>query len=108
MSDLVARFGGKEKVLSCGSVMTEGFQVPMVAWVLGVPTTRVMAPPTNGGAANPQPAEDAPNLVLQTRDTRSAHLLPLLSTWPAVDYHYVGTAGPVHMFTHGCSGTSTS
>jgi hypothetical protein len=108
MSDLVARFGGKEKVLACGSVMTEGFQVPMVAWVLGVPTTRIMAPPTNGGAANPQPAEDAPNLILQTRDTRSAHLLPLLSTWPGVNYHYAGTAGPVHMFTHGCSGTSTS
>lgn len=107
MSDLVARFGGKDKVLACGRVMTEGFQVPMVAWILGVPTTRIMAPPTLGGAANPQPAEDAPNLILQTRDTRSAHLLPLLSTWPSVDYHYAGTAGPVHMFTHGCAGTST-
>jgi len=106
MSDLVARYGGAEKVLACGSVMTEGFQVPMVAWVLGVPTTRIEAPPTNGGAAYAQPAEDAPNLVLQTRDTRSAHLLPLLSTWPTVRYHYVGTRGPVHMFTHAC-GTSS-
>ena len=106
MNDLVSRFGGKEKVLACGSVMTEGFQVPMVAWALGVPTTRVQAPPTDGGAAHPQPAEDAPNVVLQTRDTRSAHLLPLLSTWPSVQYHYAGTAGPVHMFTHGCSGAS--
>jgi len=78
----------------------------MVAWVLGVPTTRIEAPPTNGGAAYAQPAEDAPNLVLQTRDTRSAHLLPLLSTWPTVRYHYVGTRGPVHMFTHAC-GTSS-
>ena len=106
MSDLVARFGGSDKVLACGSVMTEGFQVPMAAWVLGVPTTRIQAPPTNGGAAYPQRAEDAPNLVLQTRDTRSAHLLPLLSTWPSVRYHYVGTRGPVHMFTHAC-GTSS-
>jgi hypothetical protein len=87
-------------------VMTEGFQVPMVAWVLGVPTTRVEAPPAEGGAAHAQQAEDAPNVVLQTRDTRSAHLLPLLSTWPSVQYHYTGTAGPVHMFTHGCSGAS--
>jgi hypothetical protein len=107
MDDLVARFGGADKVLACGSVMTEGFQVPMVAWVLGVPTTRVEAPPADGGADHPQPAGAAPNLVLQTRDTRSAHLLPLLSTWPTVRYHYAGTAGPVHMFTHGCPGTST-
>jgi hypothetical protein len=105
MEDLVARFGGRGKVLACGSVMTEGFQVPMVAWTLGTPTTRIEAPPTNGGAAYPEPAEDAPNLILQTRDTRSAHLLPLLSTWPTVRYHDVGTAGPVHMFTHAC-GTS--
>jgi hypothetical protein len=106
MNDLVKRFGGADKVLSCGSVMTEGFQVPMVAWVLGVPTTRIMAPPTLGGGAHPQPASDAPNLVLQTRDTRSASRLPYLSTWPTVHFHYVGTAGPVHMFTQGCGGGS--
>ncbi|MGZ4171313.1 MAG: hypothetical protein ACXVRN_08115 [Solirubrobacteraceae bacterium] len=106
MSDLVARFGGADKVLACGNVMTEGFQVPMVAWVLGVPTTRIEAPPTEGGAEHPQPASEAPNLVLQARDTRSAHRLPLLSTWPTVQYHYAGTAGPVHMFTHAC-GTSS-
>ncbi len=107
MSELVARFGGERKVLACGSVMTEGFQVPMVAWTLGVATTRIEAPPTNGGAAYPEPASEAPNVILQTRDTRSASLLPFLSTWRSVHYHYVGTAGPVHMFTNGCSGTST-
>jgi hypothetical protein len=106
MNDLVTRFGGRDKVLGCGSVMTEGFQVPMVAFVLDVATTRVQAPPTNGGAANPEPASAAPHLILQTRDTRSAHLLPLLSTWPTVRYHYAGSAGPVHMFTQGCSGGS--
>ena len=107
MNDLIERFGGAGKVLGCGSVMTEGFQVPMVAFVLDVPTTRIEAPPTLGGAEYPQPAEDAPNLILQTRDTRSAHLLPLLSTWPTVHYHYAGTAGPVHMFTQGCAGGSS-
>ena len=101
MNDLIARFGGSGKVLACGSVMTEGFQVPMVAFVLDVPTTRIEAPPASAAA---EPAADAPNLILQTRDTRSAHLLPFLSTWPTVHYHYAGTAGPVHMFTHGCSG----
>jgi hypothetical protein len=107
MSDLIKRFGGAGKVLSCGSVMTEGFQVPMVAFALDVPTTRIQAPPTLGGAAHPQPAADAPNLILQTRDTRSARLLPFLSTWPSVRYHYAGTARSVHMFTHGCPGAST-
>ena len=82
--------------------MTEGFQVPMVAWTLGVATTRIEAPPTNGGAEYPEPASAAPNVILQTRDTRSASLLPFLSTWPSVRYHYVGTNGPVHMFTRGC------
>ena len=33
MNDLIKRFGGADKVLACGSVMTEGFQVPMVAFV---------------------------------------------------------------------------
>ncbi len=93
MSDLVTRFGGADKVLACGSVMTEGFQVPMVAFVLG------RAHHADRGAAHPgrrgqsrSRAAAAPNLILQTRDTRSAHLLPLLSTWPTVHYHYAGTA----------------
>jgi len=104
MSRLVARFGGPAKVLACGSVMTEGFQVPMVAWTLDVPTTRIEAPPT---LADPAHAGPAPDVILQTRDTRSASLLPFLSSWPAVTYRYVATSGPVHMFTNGCSRTST-
>jgi hypothetical protein len=82
--------------------MTEGFQVPMVSWLLDVPTTRVEASPTAGSPPGP-----APNIILQTRDTRSATRLPFLSSWPTVSYHYVGTSGPVHMFTDGCGGTST-
>jgi hypothetical protein len=99
MEDLVARFGGAKRLLACGSVMTEGFQVPMLSWILDVPTTRIEAPPGEGEAAGP-----APNVILQTRDTRSASRLPYLSSWPSVTYHYIGTAGPVHMFTDGCSG----
>jgi hypothetical protein len=101
MNAIIARFGGARKVLACGSVMTEGFQVPMVSWALGVPTTRVEASPLAGSEPGPPP-----NVILQTRDTRSAARLPFLSSWPAVTYHYVGTSGPVHMFTYGCSGTS--
>ncbi len=100
MEGLVARFGGAKRVLACGTVMTEGFQVPMLSWILGVPTTRVEAPPPTGTEP-----EEAPNVILQTRDTRSAARLPYLSSWPTVTYHYIGTAGPVHMFVSGCSGT---
>ena len=32
---IVRNYGGANKLLACGSVMTEGFQVPMVAWTLG-------------------------------------------------------------------------
>lgn len=101
MTALVARFGGAGKVLACGTVMTEGFQVPMVSWTLGVPTTRIEAPPPTPA---PESSAEAPNVILQTRDTRSAHRLPLLRTWPTVVYRYVGTSGPVHMFTRGCTG----
>ncbi len=102
MSDLIARFGGAKRVLACGTIMTEGFQVPMVSWTLGVPATRVEASPVSGEEPGP-----APNVILQTRDTRSAARLPYLSSWPTVTYHYVGTSGPVHMFTSGCSRTSS-
>lgn len=95
MSTLVARYGGAGKVLACGRVMTEGFQVPMVAWTLDVHTIDVGAPAAAGSPPGP-----APNVILQTRDTRSAALLPFLSSWPGVHYHYVGTAGPIHMFTN--------
>lgn len=91
---LVADHGGAAKLLRCGTVMTEGFQVPLVAWTLGVHTMDVEAPPAEGQTVA------APNVILQTRDTRHASLLPYLSTWPAVRYRYAGTSGPFHLFTH--------
>jgi hypothetical protein len=102
LNELVESQKGASRILACGSVMTEGFQVPMVAWYLDVATPRIEAPPDLTpvpGQPKPQPGP-APNVILQTRDTRSAALLPLLSTWPSVHYHYVGTRGPFHMFTH--------
>ena len=53
--------------------MTEGFQVPLVAWTLGVHTLTVEGPP----AAGTRPGE-APNVVLQTRAQTNATLLPIL------------------------------
>ena len=95
MQKLISEYGGPKKVLACGHVMTEGFQVPMVAYYLNTRTAYIGAPPAAG-----DPPGAAPNVILQARDTRSASLLPYLSWWPHVHYHYVGTSGPVHMFTN--------
>jgi hypothetical protein len=66
----VREAGGSGALLSCGAVMTEGFQVPMVAWTLGVHTLRVEATPTNL-VGPPWPA-----VILQTRAQSNSSLLP--------------------------------
>jgi hypothetical protein len=96
VSDIVARYGGAKKLLRCGSVMTEGFQVPLVAWTLDVHTDEVQAPPPAGT----QPSATAPNVILQARASRNLADLPFLSQWPTVHYHYVGQSGPFRLFTH--------
>jgi len=50
MVALIRRAGGAKQVASCGPVMTEAYQVPMVAWYLRLPFTSVAAGPT----VNPQ------------------------------------------------------
>jgi hypothetical protein len=59
--------------------MTEGFQVPLVAWTLGVHTLQIQAPPTG-------PPPPAPNVIFRTRAQRNATPLPQLSDWPNVDF----------------------
>jgi hypothetical protein len=86
MTAAVSRLGGRSKVLSCGSVMTEGFQVPMLAWTLDVHTLTIQASPVLAPGQAPPPP---PNVIFQTRAQRNAHLLPLLSTWPTVHYRLV-------------------
>jgi hypothetical protein len=66
----VAKAGGADALLRCGPVMTEGFQVPMVAWTLGVHTLRVEAEPSEL-AGPPWPA-----VILQARAQSNATLLP--------------------------------
>ncbi len=80
----VARLGGARRVLACGNVMTEGFQVPLIAYVLDVHTDDVAASPLGPSQAGP-----APNVIFQTRETRHAHLLPPLTDWPATAYRLV-------------------
>jgi hypothetical protein len=94
--DIVAKYGGAKKLLRCGSVMTEGFQVPMVAWTLDVHTKDIQAPPPAGT----RPPSTAPNVILQTRASRNLALLPYLSQWPTVHYRYIGHSGPFRLFTH--------
>jgi hypothetical protein len=74
MAAAVSRLG-RRSILGCGSVMTEGFQVPMLAWNLDVHTTRVKAPPRVPGTGTP------PNVIFQTRAQRSATLLPIIRPW---------------------------
>jgi hypothetical protein len=80
----VRRGGGAKKLFACGNgrVMTEGFQVPMVAYALGVRTLRVEANPVKG----PTPAP-YPSVIMQARANRRAHLLPLLP--PAAGFHRI-------------------
>jgi hypothetical protein len=77
--------GGGSALLNCGSVMTEGFQVPMVAWTLGVPTARIEATPL-GIVGAPWP-----NVILQNRAQSKSTLLPLpqqIIAWEHAGAHY--------------------
>jgi hypothetical protein len=84
LTKAVSELGGPSKILRCGSVMTEGFQVPMVAWTLGVHTVHIEASPTSVEAPGP-----APNVVFQARATRTAFLLPVIQSWRSVRYTLV-------------------
>ena len=50
----VAKLGGSKKLFACGSIQTEGFQVPMLAWQLGV-RTFVRCRPRRPPSTNPAP-----------------------------------------------------
>jgi hypothetical protein len=81
----VQKAGGPAALLNCGSVMTEGFQVPMVAWTLGVRTLGVEAEP--GTIVGPP----WPNVILQTRAQSNSTLLPLpaqILAWEREGAHY--------------------
>jgi hypothetical protein len=70
----VAKAGGPHALLNCrgrpASVMTEGFQVPMVAWTLGVHTLRIEATPSS------QAGPPWPGVILQARAQSNSTLLP--------------------------------
>jgi hypothetical protein len=96
----IARLGGPAKVLACGPVMTEGFQVPMLAWQLGVHTLTVEASPLTP----PPPDVPGPPVVFQVRAQRNAHMLPILQQWPRTHYRLVTATRTFRVFaSDGCS-----
>jgi hypothetical protein len=98
----VAQLGGPSRVLACGSVMTEGFQVPMLAWTLGVHTADVQAAPLAG-----DPLPPAPNLIFQTRAQHNASLLPRVRDWSStVPYQRVAHVRTFGVYAH-CAGQVT-
>ncbi len=70
LATAIRKAGGADALKKCGPVMTEGFQVPMVAWNLGEHTVRVEAPPSKL-VGPPYPA-----VILQTRAQSNSTLLP--------------------------------
>lgn len=81
----IRQAGGPSALLHCGTVMTEGYQVPMLAYQLGVHTLRVEAPPPT--IVGPP----WPNVILQTRAQSNATLLPLapqILAWEHEGAHY--------------------
>ncbi|HEY2596844.1 MAG TPA: hypothetical protein VGK33_23365, partial [Chloroflexota bacterium] len=93
LNQIIRNYGGPNKLLACGTVMTEGFQVPMVSWALDVRMLRVEAepsipsPPYTGLSATQKYAAEhdwaplpAPNVILQARSQPGAALLPLPDT----------------------------
>ncbi|MBV9192519.1 MAG: hypothetical protein JO168_00140 [Solirubrobacterales bacterium] len=85
MTAAIRKAGGRSALLGCGSIMTEGFQVPMAAWNLGVPTARITATPL-GLVGAPWP-----NVLLQNRAQSNSTLLPLpeqIAAWERAGAHY--------------------
>jgi hypothetical protein len=100
MSRAVKRLGAR-RILACGTVMTEGFQVPMLAWNLNVHTARVVASPAS--TARPGPP---PSVIFQTRAQRSAHLLPVVGAWTGVLYQRVIRVRTFRVFARCQSGAA--
>jgi len=82
---------GRRQILGCGTVMTEGFQVPMLAYMLDVHTLRVQAPPAVAGTGTP------PNVIFQAAAQRRGRLLPIIRPWH-VDYSLVDRTPTFRVF----------
>ena len=72
MTRAVQAAGGQSRILACGTVMTEGFQVPMLAWNLDVHTGRIQASPTEAGERHPA-ERDLPDARAAQRPPAADH-----------------------------------
>jgi hypothetical protein len=68
---VIARAGGKDRLLACGTPYSGAFQVPAIAWQLGVHTTIVRSASAPG---DPPPA--VPAVVFRSRTTSNSHSVP--------------------------------
>jgi hypothetical protein len=68
---VIERAGGKDRLLACGTPYTGAFQVPAIAWQLGVHTTVVRSASAPGDAP-PQ----APAVVFRSHTTSTSHPVP--------------------------------
>jgi hypothetical protein len=87
VSAIIKQAGGAKAVLACGQVETEDYQVPMVAWYLGVESVDV---------ADEQPGLVA-GVIFQARPTSTAPLRPVIPT--SVHYTEI-THGTFNLFEH--------
>jgi hypothetical protein len=71
----IPRSGGARALLSCGAVMAEGYQVPMAAWMLGVPATRIEPAPARPATSDGLRSRP-PGVILQDRAHPGSALLP--------------------------------
>jgi len=75
LSGVIERAGGRDRLLACGTPYTGAFQVPAVAWQLGVHTTVVQSASAEGDAPPRVPA-----VVFRSRTTSTSHAVPLLDS----------------------------
>jgi hypothetical protein len=92
---IIRKGGGPARLERCGSVMTEGFQVPLVAWYMGEHTDQVEGPPAAGAPPGP-----APNVVLQASAHSNSTPLPLLQQWPGTHYTDGGATRAFRLWEH--------
>jgi hypothetical protein len=68
---VIERAGGKDRLLACGTPYTGAFQVPAIAWQLGVHTTVVRSASAPGDAPPQVPA-----VVFRSHTTSTSHPVP--------------------------------
>ena len=89
--------GGAQRVLDCGAVSTENFQVPLVAWYMHTHILRIGSPAR--GATAP-----GPGTALQTNSPGN----PLGPTHGPPGSHLVGSSGPWNVLQICSDGSSSS